>query len=221
MRLSEAFLNLYDKIAGLSKASSGSFVICETASDAKLKKLTITASGDFVCFGDALVKGRGDFPKRTTKIVDKDCDGIAFYVDNSNTERLLFVDLKSTLWADTLNKALKQTTMSFLKVYSWLSLCDTGTLKTVPVHFIVACSEIKFDVEKNWSKSQADELEPANSLRVMSKLRRKLEQVGIAEVKLGLLNCVKDVVLGNDLRERPIIVHLVNSDNDSAVSLSI
>jgi len=221
MKLSEAFLNLYDKTAGLCKTSSGSFVICEAASDAKLQKLTITASGDFVCFGDALVKGRGDFKKRTTRIEDKDCDGIAFYIDNSNTEQLLFVDLKSKLWAGTLTKALAQATMSFLKVYSWLTLCDTGTLETAPVHFVVACSEIKFDVEENWSKSQAEELESTNPLRNMSELRAKLKQVGIAEIELGLLNCVKDVGLGKDLCERPIIVHLVNSDSDPAVLLNL
>lgn len=58
----------------------------------------MTADGKFLGFDQSLVKGVKDTTsKMSSKLDDKDCDGIAFLNDNSKKEHLVFAELNRAL----------------------------------------------------------------------------------------------------------------------------
>ena len=86
MALSNTFTTIFDKAINNGDAHEyeNKWVVIEHGKDATMTHLEVNATGDFLGFNHDLVKGVKDTTtKMSSKLDDKDCDGIAFLNDNS------------------------------------------------------------------------------------------------------------------------------------------
>lgn len=142
MSLSNTFTTIFDKAInnGHAHEYDNKWVVEEHGQSATMTHLEVTADGKFLGFDQSLVKGVKDTTsKMSSKLDDKDCDGIAFLNDNSKKEHLVFAELKSGFDVQRITGAFHQITMSFIKMHAWLSLCKDYNLSEIKVHFITAC----------------------------------------------------------------------------------
>lgn len=98
MSLSKTFTTIFDKAIsnGHAHEYNNKWVVEEHGQSATMTHLEVTADGKFLGFDQSLVKGVKDTTsKMSSKLDDKDCDGIAFLNDNSKKEHLVFAELKS------------------------------------------------------------------------------------------------------------------------------
>lgn len=98
MSLSNTFTTIFDKAInnGHAHEYNNKWVVEEHGQSATMTHLEVTADGKFLGFDQNLVKGIKDTTsKMSSKLDDKDCDGIAFLNDNSKKEHLVFAELKS------------------------------------------------------------------------------------------------------------------------------
>ena len=98
MSLSNTFTTIFDKAIsnGHAHEYNNKWVVEEHGQNATMTHLEVTADGKFLGFDQSLVKGVKDTTsKMSSKLDDKDCDGIAFLNDNSKKEHLVFAELKS------------------------------------------------------------------------------------------------------------------------------
>lgn len=87
MSLSNSFTTIFDKAIsnGHARIYNNKWVVEEHEQNATMTHLEVTADGKFLGFDQSLVKGVKDTTaKMSSKLDDKDCDGIAFLTDNSN-----------------------------------------------------------------------------------------------------------------------------------------
>lgn len=140
MEIIDTLKALYDKHSQYCVSEDTDWSIIETAENAELKKLLITAPNRY--FGiirNPFYNGLESITStRSSYLKDKNCDGIAFY-DNGNDKRILFIDLKSSLSFNNIKKAIKQNYYSFLKLQMMLSLCKNYDLGNYDIYFLIAC----------------------------------------------------------------------------------
>ncbi len=169
MLLSDSFMKMFDKVkilAGTGK-SENIWKVMEHQPSATMNQLEVNANGTFWGFNHEIVKSVKDITTRmSSKLEDKDCDGVAFLLDDVNDyakqKHLVFVELKSSFDISKIKGAFHQITMSFIKMHAWLSLCKGYDIDQLKVHFITACKCYKDeDQEANVMLriSQAQELE--------------------------------------------------------------
>lgn len=166
MSLSNTFTTIFDKAIsnGHAREYDNKWIVEELGEGATMTHLEVTADGKFLGFDQSLVKGVKDTTsKMSSKLDDKDCDGIAFLNDNSKKEHLVFAELKSGFDVQRITSAFHQITMSFIKMHAWLSLCKDYNLSEIKVHFITACKCCK---DKNQEDSVRLRISQAQQLRV-------------------------------------------------------
>lgn len=142
MSLSNTFTTIFDKAInnGHAQEYNNKWIVDEHEQNATMTHLEVIADGKFLGFDQNLVKGVKDTTtKMSSKLEDKDCDGIAFFNDNSKKEHLVFAELKSSFDVGRIAGAFRQITMSFIKMHAWLSLCKDYNLSEIQVQFITAC----------------------------------------------------------------------------------
>lgn len=165
MVLSDSFMKMFDKAVSFAGKveKKNIWTVEEHKYGATMTQLEINANGTFLGFDHQLVKGVKDITtSRSSTLEDKDCDGIAFLLDDVDQEHLVFVELKSGFDIGKITGAFHQIIMSFIKMHAWLSLCRGYDIEQLKVHFITACKCYKNkDQEENVLQriSQAQELE--------------------------------------------------------------
>lgn len=154
MALNNTFTTMFDKAIsnGHAHEYKNKWVVVEHENNATMNHLEVNATGDFLGFDHDLVKGVKDTTTRmSSKLDDKDCDGIAFLNDNSEQEHLVFAELKSNFDIQKITGAFHQITMSFVKMHAWLSLCKDyslgkahGTFHSIHTHSLVCKTYMDF-----------------------------------------------------------------------------
>ena len=102
MLLSDSFRQMFDKAFKLASTgkSQNIWEVMEHQPSATMNLLEVNANGTFRGFNHKLVEHVKDITTRkSSKLEDKDCDGVAFLLDDVNDdakqEHLVFVELKS------------------------------------------------------------------------------------------------------------------------------
>lgn len=116
---------VYDRVRFNITDSKDSCVVDES-NPVKLRHLVIKSAGaDFHCMKTDYVKDlKCMTEKRSSRLKDSNCDGIAFVDDCVDKEHLVFAELKSCEPDSKLDEALNQIIHSFLSVMV-CSLCVT------------------------------------------------------------------------------------------------
>lgn len=228
MRLSNSFTTVFEKSqkVGNSRESDDKWVITEHDKGANMTRLEVYADGKFLGFTNDLVKGVTDTTtKMSSKLEDKDCDGIAFLNDNSEHEHLIFAELKSKFSTERLQGAYHQIIMSFIKMHAWLSLCKGYNLNELNIHFIAACKcfeneDQKDSVMQRISKAQLIE-EPSFEKNFLKQLLKN----HYIKVKLSNFEDIKKLPFHEHICDKEVIMYLQLTDNYSddqaKVSLSV
>ena len=148
----------------------------------------------------------------SSKLKDKDCDGVAFLLDDVNDdakqEHLVFVELKSSFDIIRIKRAFHQITMSFIKMHAWLSLCKGYDIDQLKVHFITACKCYKNeDQEANVMLriSQAKELEEET---FETKFLKPLLDEKNIKVKLSSFDDIKELPFHDSICNKEIAMYL-------------
>lgn len=226
MALSDTFTTLFDKATGIGHAHGckNTWVVVEHGQNATMTHLEVNAAGDFLGFDQDLVKGVKDTTtKMSSHLEDKDCDGIAFLHDNSNQEHLVFAELKSNFDIQKITGAFHQITMSFVKMYAWLSLCKDYDLGEIKVHFITACKCYR---DKNQEDSVMLRISQAQQLgndTFEAKFLKPLLDKNKIKVKLSSFGDIKDLPFHDCICEKEVYMYLQLTKNpsDSQTSVTI
>lgn len=153
----DALSDIFDKHSANFRKGLPKWEIIEPDAGAQLKKVTITGTGNFDVIENPFYKSWSHVTTdRSSFLKDSDCDSTAFYIDESG-KKLIFVDLKSSLSSDNLQKAIKQDFFSFLKMQMAFALCKDYRLKDFDLYFLMACpmwdddlgAEIKDNLSQN------------------------------------------------------------------------
>lgn len=211
MLLSESFMKMFDKaedLAGTGK-SKNIWKVKEHQPSATMKQLEVNANGTFSGFNHEIVKSVKDVTTRMSlKLEDKDCDGVAFLLDDAKQEHLVFVELKSNFDIGKIKGAFHQITMSFIKMHAWLSLCKGYDIAQLKVHFITACKCYKNeDQEANVMLriSQAQELE---EVTFEAKFLKPLLDEQNVKVKLSIFDDIKELPFHDSICNKEIAMYL-------------
>ena len=213
--LSESFMKMFDKadhLAGTGK-NKNIWEVKEHQPSATMNQLEVNANGTFWGFNHEVVKNVKDITTRmSSKLKDKDCDGVAFLLDDVNDdakqEHLVFVELKSSFDIIRIKGAFHQITMSFIKMHAWLSLCKGYDIDQLKVHFITACKCYKNeDQEANVMLriSQAKELEEETF--EIKFLKPLLDEKNI-KVKLSSFDDIKELPFHDSICNKEIAMYL-------------
>lgn len=215
MCVSDAFCLLFDNVRTICPPCKSNFwSIHEGDKSAKLKCLDVVGNAiQFTSFNQYLTKNMPCITsKRSNKLKDNECDGIAF-VETKNKEDLLFVELKSKYDPVIVVNAVKQMCFSFLKMHAMLSLCSGYALGNIEIHFCVAtrCAVNK-DEKDQLALVINQALQSPNRVE-QGRILKKLFAFGWVETKLDHLLKGEDVCepLHYDLKNKNIKVHLVTS----------
>lgn len=226
MLLSDSFMQMFDKavtLAGTGK-SQNVWTVMEHDRSATMKQLEVNANGTFWGFNHKLVKNVDDITTRmSTTLEDKDCDGVAFLLDNAQQEHLVFVELKSNFNTDRIAGAFHQIIMSFIKMHVWLSLCKGYDIDQLKVHFITACKCYKDkDQEDNVMLriSQAQELEEET---FETKFLKPLLDERNIKVKLSSFGDIKKLPYHDSIcnKEITMYLHLTAQYSDSKTKVNL
>lgn len=221
MALSDYFIGLYDRVKSQSTECADKWIVKEHDKSATMTLLEVKAEGIFLGFNHGLVKGVRDTTTRmSSKLEDKDCDGIAFFQDQSKQEHLVFVELKSNFDIDKIKKAFHQITMSYIKMYAWLSVCKNYHPTNIIIHFIAACKRCKDEADIMLRIAQSLQLGEDS---FETKFLKPLLQNHTIKVKLSEFQDIKQLPFNDFISEKEIIMYLqlTNNVEDSQTSVSL
>lgn len=98
---------------------------------------------DFHLLEQSFYKNQHDITDGKSKILkDKDCDGIIFY-ESHEKQHLLGVELKSGFSGQEIRGGYAQIFFTFLKLYTFLSVCDDFDFSKYDITAYLACQPIK------------------------------------------------------------------------------
>lgn len=234
MLLSDSFMQMFEKannIAGTGK-SQNIWKVKEHEPSAPMKQLEVNANGTFWGFNHELVKNVKDITTRmSSTLEDKDCDGVAFLLDNAQQEHLVFVELKSNFDISKIAGAFHQITMSFIKMHAWLSLCKDYDIDQLKVHFITACKCYKDkDQEDNVMHriSQAQQLKKDTLVKkdtFETKFLTPLLKKQNLKVKLSSFDDIQKQPFHDSICNKELVMYLhltaQHSDSETKVNLVI
>lgn len=224
MALSDSFTQVFDK----SKAkghichSNGIWVVAEHEPKATMNRLEVCADGDFVGFDHDLVKGVADLSAgMSSKLEDKDCDGIAFLTDKVSKEHLIFAELKSNFDVQKIAGAFHQIIMSFIKMHAWLSLCKGYDLKNLTVHFITACRCCKSKDQEDNIMLRISEAQQLGKNNFETKFLKPLMKNHRISVQMSLFGDIRRLPFHESLSDKEVTMYLQLTDtpNDSQTSV--
>lgn len=228
MLLSDSFMKMFNKADNLASTgeSQNIWTVMEHEASATMKQLEVNANGTFWGFNHELVKNVKDITTRmSSKLEDKDCDGVAFLLDNAQQEHLVFVELKSNFDISKIAGAFHQITMSFIKMHAWLSLCKDYDIDQLKVHFITACKCYK---DKNQEDSvmlrisQAQELEEET---FETKFLIPLLEKQNLKVELSSFDDIQELPFHDSICDKEITMYLhltaLHSDSGTKANLVI
>lgn len=215
MLLIDSFRRMFNKAFELARTgeSQNIWKVMEHQPSATMNLLEVNANGTFWGFDHRIVKGIKDVTTRvSSKLEDKDCDGVAFLLDDVNDDvkqdHLVFVELKSNFDISKIEGAFHQITMSFIKMHAWLSLCKGYDIDQLKVHFITACKCYKDkDQEDNVMLriSQAQELEKET---FETKFLKPLLDERNIKVKLSSFDDIKELPFHDSICNKEIAMYL-------------
>ena len=213
MSLCNTFVELYDKAQRPEFAayhtSYGYFEVKECDTGASVTRLRVTMpNAEFSSFNNHLVKGMKEITEiRSSRLLDSDCDGIAF-VNYNGHDGLVLAELKSRFSTMHLKKAFGQLTHSFLKMHAMLSLCKDYSIDTISLHFIVACQCFSDNNQEDSVYNLLSKAENSDSASFEGKLLRKLLEQHHLEVPFGTLTSLWNMPLNSSLIEKPLTLSL-------------
>lgn len=221
MALSDSFIRLYDKTQCKAAESVDKWIVVEHDSQATMTHLEVNAEGKFLGFNQDLVKEVKDTTtKMSSKLEDKDCDGIAFLQDLSQQEHLIFVELKSNFDTQKIKNAFYQIIISFIKMHAWLSVCKHYNPHNIRIHFIVACKRCKDDANIMLRIAESQQL---GEVSFETKFLKPLLQKHIIKVKLSNFRFIQQLPFNDCINEKEVIMYLQVTDNpeDSQTNVSL
>lgn len=226
MSIISSFGDLYDRTLNPTFANyietTDVFEVNEHDHNPKVltRLLSVEHSGaQFASFNYMLVKGMGDITeKRSSLFEDRDCDGVAFML-NQERDGLIFSELKSTLSTQSLFKAYRQMTHSFLKMHAMLSLCKDYALDDLSVHFIAACQCFEDKDQEDGIYNRLSKEEQIDKTTFVSKFVRRLIEQHDVTVKFGEVSSVWDLPLSQNLADKLITLSLQVTQNFGDTSL--
>lgn len=128
-----------------------------------------------------------NFSIKSTVVPDKKCDGFAFVLNEGACDRLLFVELKDGLCASTIVKALTQLFWSFVKMHSYLSICEKYDLNKIAVEFVIATQQFKSDDERTKLELFISNSQMVDERKTVAKFLNKLLRDGYSSVSIGTI----------------------------------
>lgn len=226
MSLSNTFTTIFDKAInnGHAQEYNNKWIVDEHEQNATMTHLEVTADGKFLGFDQSLVKGIKDTTtKMSSKLEDKDCDGIAFLNDNSKKEHLVFAELKSSFDIERIAWAFRQIIMSFIKMHAWLSLCKDYNLSEMKVHFITACKCYKDNNQEDSVRLRISQAQQLGENTFESKFLKPLLDNHNIKVKLSSFGDIKKLPFHDCISEKEVNMYLQLTANfqDSQTSLTI
>lgn len=226
MSLSNTFTTIFDKAInnGHAQEYNNKWIVDEHEQNATMTHLEVTADGKFLEFDQSLVKGIKDTTtKMSSKLEDKDCDGIAFLNDNSKKEHLVFAELKSSFDIERIACAFRQIIMSFIKMHAWLSLCKDYNLSEMKVHFITACKCYKDNNQEDSVRLRISQAQQLGENTFESKFLKTLLDNHNIKVKLSSFGDIKKLPFHDCISEKEVNMYLQLTANfqDSQTSLTI
>lgn len=224
MALSDIFTTMFDKAIGNGHACvyKNKWVVKESGKDATMTHLEVNAAGDFLGFDHCLVEGVKDTTtKMSSKLEDKDCDGIAFLNDNSKQEHLVFVELKSNFDIQKIAGAFHQITMSFVKMHAWLSLCKDYDLNKIQVHFITACKCFKDKDQEDNILLRISQAQQLGKDTFETKFLKPLLYSNNIKVKLSTFDDIQKLPFHNCICEKEVCMSLRLTTNPSDPQTSV
>ena len=226
MSLSKTFTTIFDKAInnGHAHEYDNKWVVEEHGQSATMTHLEVTADGKFFGFDQSLVKGVKDTTSRmSSKLDDKDCDGIAFLNDNSKKEHLVFAELKSGFDVQKITGAFHQITMSFIKMHAWLSLCKDYNLSEIKVHFITACKCCKDKNQEDSVRLRISQAQQLGKDTFETKFLKPLMDNHKIKDKLSSFGDIQKLPFHDCISEKEVIMYLQLTENfpDSQTSLAI
>lgn len=224
MTVRNSFVRIFDKSLKIGHAgkSVGRWIVTEHESGATMNRLEVNANGNFWGFDHDLVKGIKDTTaKMSSALEDKDCDGIAFFIDDSKQEHLVFAELKSGFDIKKLTDAFHQITMSFIKMHAWLSLCKHYNLKDMKVHFIAACKCYKDKNQENSVMLRISQAQQLGNDSFEAKFLRPLLKKHHVEFKLSAFKDIQKLPFHDSISNKEITMYLqlTRSHGDSQTSV--
>lgn len=223
MKLSDVFTTIFDKAAdrGHAEECENRWYVEEYEQSATMNNLEIVSEGHFLGFNHKLVKVFDE--KISSKLENRNCDGIAFLNDTSNQEHLLFVELKSNFDTKKISEAFQQIIMSFIKIHMRLSICKNYNLDKIKVHFITACKCYKDEEQEINIKhriSQAQQLEKAT---FETKFLKPLLDNNNIKVRLSSFYDIQNLPFHDCICEKEVNMYLqmTQTHSDSSTSINI
>ena len=224
--LSDSFIEIFDKATsrGHAQSCTDKWVVVEHEKSATMARLEIESQGAFLGFDHDLVKGATDITSNmSSKLDDKDCDGIAFFTDKSGNEHIVFAELKSGFDVGKITGAFHQITMSFVKMHAWLSLCRHYDLEKVKIHFITACKCFKGKDQEDNVMLRISQAQQMDKDSFEARLLKPLLQNHNIEIKMTTLGDIQKLpfndVIGN--KEVAMYLQLTDNPNDSQTRVNL
>lgn len=226
MSLSNTFTTIFDKAInnGHAQEYNNKWIVDEHEQNATMTHLEVIADGKFLGFDQNLVKGVKDTTtKMSSKLEDKDCDGIAFFNDNSKKEHIVFAELKSSFDVGRIAGAFRQITMSFIKMHAWLSLCKDYNLSEIQVHFITACKCCKDNNQEDSVRLRISQAQQLGKNTFETKFLKPLLDNHNIKVKLSSFGDIKKLPFHDCISEKEVNMYLQLTANfqDSQTSITI
>lgn len=209
--LSNSFTTVFDKAADRGHACrcTDKWIVTEHESSATMNCLEVNAKGLFLGFDHDLVKNIKDITTiMSSKLDDKDCDGIAFFTDDNGNDSLILVELKSNFDTEKIQNAFYQITMSFIKLHAWLSLCKNYSIDKVHLHFITACKCFKDDNQSSNIMLRISQAQQLNEATFETKLLKPLLEKHFIKVKMDLLSGIRNLPFNDAITCKDVILHL-------------
>lgn len=218
VQINSAFQNFFD--CQDYTRTNNQWEIVENSNTATVKHLRIYQNDScFFTYTDNLFKGMSVFSKRSSYLVDSDCDGFAYvYKDNSNKEQLLFADLKSRFSIQKIKEAYKQMIYSFLKLFAMQSICNGYSIDDQEIEMIVACKCFENQVQEEFVNNEILKGQQIDDkfLGLLYKLINNQHAI----IKLNDFPPFKDIPLNESIKNKEIKITLVltNSYNEDTVT---
>ncbi len=213
--LSDSFTEVFNKAKsrGHAKECFGKWVVEEHEIGATMTHLEVNANGLFLGFDHDLVKGVADITTNmSSHLEDKDCDGIAFLLDESSQTHLVFTELKSGFDIGKITKAYHQIIMSFIKMHAWLSLCKDYNLKNVKVHFITACKYFSGKEQKDNVMLRISQAQQLGKETFEARFLRLLLKDHNINIKMETLDDIRKLPFNDTICDKEIVMYLQLTD---------
>lgn len=224
MALSNTFTTIFDKAIahGHAHEYEGTWVVEEHQEGATMTHLEVNANGKFLGFDHDLVKGVKDTTtKMSSKLEDKDCDGIAFFNDSSKKEHLVFAELKSGFDIQKITGAFHQITMSFVKMHAWLSLCKDYDLGKIKIHFITACKCCKDKDQEDNVRLRISQAQQLGRDTFETKFLKPLLDKKNINVKLSAFGDIQKLPFHDSIYNEEITMYLQLTDEPTDSQASV